>query len=390
MEDVELAAELGRAYRGVSAHLTPPIPMDLVDMLGPLDVAMASPSSLRAMSNFVRDRANHIRGGNPVAVSFFAEHPLDHILMTLRADPSVLLTEAWVHEMLRHVLTAFFLLPSASLQRKLRHCERLADGLPVVEALREAPTLHGDAPCAGRCVDLLLFMCQVSRDYVRNPDLFRTLARHKAHWGRLMKLVEVGEFFAETSLVEDLFVALVQFIVRETRYAATVDRDVMDFVERLLRENAELRAERFVTHTIQLWRTKWPVYVGGVVAQLLETTDVAFVVGLDAEDRLTELIAAARAHAAVDDGGTGWCAAYARLSHLIPGRAGGRVKAPSRRHARCPITLDAITYPVIIADGHVYERDAIMRHFAANGFVSPLTRQRVAPHVFHVYDDAAE
>ena len=38
--------------------------------------------------------------------------------------------------------------------------------------------------------------------------------------------------------------------------------------------------------------------------------------------------------------------------------------------------------PVVVSDGHTYERDAIMRHFVNSGFVSPLTRQRVAPYVF--------
>ena len=40
----------------------------------------------------------------------------------------------------------------------------------------------------------------------------------------------------------------------------------------------------------------------------------------------------------------------------------------------CPITLEPFVCAVVASDGRTYERDALMRHMAMNGVVSPLTR----------------
>tara|TARA_B110001450_G_scaffold185649_1_gene173679 strand:- start:60 stop:1220 length:1161 start_codon:yes stop_codon:yes gene_type:complete len=39
----------------------------------------------------------------------------------------------------------------------------------------------------------------------------------------------------------------------------------------------------------------------------------------------------------------------------------------------CPITLERCVHPAVAADGRVYERDSIMRHFATRGVRSPVT-----------------
>jgi len=43
----------------------------------------------------------------------------------------------------------------------------------------------------------------------------------------------------------------------------------------------------------------------------------------------------------------------------------------------CPITLDVMKEPVIIQDGHTYEKTAILQHFQRHGYTSPITRQPV-------------
>lgn len=43
----------------------------------------------------------------------------------------------------------------------------------------------------------------------------------------------------------------------------------------------------------------------------------------------------------------------------------------------CPITLDVMKEPVIIQDGHTYEKTAILQHFRRHGYTSPITRQPV-------------
>ena len=40
---------------------------------------------------------------------------------------------------------------------------------------------------------------------------------------------------------------------------------------------------------------------------------------------------------------------------------------------RCPITMEKMTDPVVAADGHSYEREAIVHHFKVNGVKSPAT-----------------
>ena len=43
----------------------------------------------------------------------------------------------------------------------------------------------------------------------------------------------------------------------------------------------------------------------------------------------------------------------------------------------CPITQDIMQDPVVISDGHTFERTAIEESFRINGLISPMTRNRV-------------
>jgi hypothetical protein len=193
-----------------------------------------------------------------------------------------------------------------------------------------------------------------------------------------MFLVEAGELYKETELVEDLFVSCVSSVARRST------EDVLQWMERMLRFNTDLRTERYVVHTSELWRTGWPVQLGPVVAHLLDTTNVALVVEWEKYGKLQSLIHASQTHKTIE-----WRAVRGLLRHLYPARVRlalheAHVAPPDadRTECTCPITLERIVNPVILSDGHTYERDAIMRHFASSGFVSPLTRQRVAPYVF--------
>ena len=58
---------------------------------------------------------------------------------------------------------------------------------------------------------------------------------------------------------------------------------------------------------------------------------------------------------------------------------------PVTTHA-CPITLEACVYPVVASDGHTYERDALMKHMALHGSVSPMTKETLD---FGIYDNRA-
>jgi len=198
---------------------------------------------------------------------------------------------------------------------------------------------------------------------------------------RIMFIVSAGELFTETPLVEDVFVSLTR-LATETRLT-TQHTGVFVDMELILRFNHELRAERFVVHTSDLWRTGWPTELGPVLAHLLDTSNVALVVEWTRTGRLPSLILCSQRRKTPE-----WRAVSARLRHLVPGIVRSTLDEPyappvhGRSECTCPITLDRIDNPVSISDGHTYERDAIMRYFASAGFVSPLTRQCVAPYVF--------
>ena len=128
MEDVDLAMELGRMYRGDASQLTPPVPEDVSTVLSHLDASFAS---LRGMHEFVCHTPS-LRT-SPILAAFVAQHPLDHILLFIRADPDLLLAERWVHEMLAVLEKTFRSQTPAT--RAQRFCDRLAAGLPIAEAI---------------------------------------------------------------------------------------------------------------------------------------------------------------------------------------------------------------------------------------------------------------
>ena len=371
--DLELAMELGRMYRGDASQLPTPIPEDISSVLRQLD---ASFSSLEGMHDFVCNTAS-FHSGNSTLVAFFSQFPMDNVLLLLRACPEVLLHEAWVHEMLRTIQTALRMQTVHS----HRFCERFVVGLPIADALCRICPTPSPPVCLDQCLDLLVFTCCTYRDLVRDRTLFRVLATyvdHPPHREKIMFLVEAGRFYEDTPLVEDLFVSFVSSMARRST------EDVLQWVERLLRFNVELRTERYVVHTSELWRTGWPVQLGPVLAHLLDTSNVALVVEWEKYGKLPSLIRASQTHKTTE-----WRAVRGILRHLYPARVRTalgetHVAAPDtdRTECTCVITLERIVNPVILSDGHTYERDAIMRHFASSGFVSPLTRQRVAPYVF--------
>lgn len=370
--DLELSMELGRMYRGDASQLPAPVPEDISSVLDPLD---ASFSSLEGMYDFV---CNTSSLDNSKRVAFFAQFPMDHVLLLVRRHPNRLLHEAWIHDMLRTIQTALRMQTTHS----HRFCERFVAGLSVVDAVRR---LTGPSPpCLKQCLDLLVFTCCTCRELVRDKQLFRALANYVGlpkYRAEIMFLVDTGELYAETEFVEEIFVSLVYRVVLNHQ---SMETDAVEWIARMLRYNVDLRTERYVPHTSKLWRTGFPEYVGPILALLLDTSNVALVVRWDADGKLASLIHAARKFHTME-----WRAVRGLLRHLVPARVRDACReawvAPpdaDRSAFTCPITLERIVNPAVLSDGHTYERDAIMRHLASSGFVSPLTRQRVAPYVF--------
>ena len=371
-DDIYRAMQLGRLYRGVASHLPQPVPESITVMLPRLDAAF---SSLRDMCDFVLGEDSWKR---PEGLAFFAQYPLDRVLMWLQAEPDLLRTEERVHHMVQTIGTSAHRASRIFVYQCVR--ERLVAGLPIVEVLTER---NRATPCMKQCIDLLLYSCGTNRDLVRDPSLFRVLATYVHHSDlrrSIMRLLKLGNLYSETLLVEDVFVALTGLVVRN-RLGGDGD-DVLQCLETMMTKNPDFCTERFVTHTAELWRTGWPVEIGPIVAHLLDTNNVALIVEWDRTGRLTSLAVAAHAHATVE-----WRVVRSRLRHLVPERVRIALGEPARAAATtnecwCPITLERIVDPVSLSDGHTYERDAIMRHLAHAGFVSPLTRERLAPYVF--------
>tara|TARA_B110001450_G_scaffold87075_1_gene82925 strand:- start:3417 stop:4580 length:1164 start_codon:yes stop_codon:yes gene_type:complete len=374
--DLELAMELGRIYRGNEATLPTPVPEDISSVLKQLD---ASFSSLDKMYDFVCNTP-YFQRSNPMLVAFFAQYPMDNIFLLLHSRPEMLLCEAWVHEMLETIRTAFQM---TVMVHERRFHERFFIGIPIVDALcRTYPTPSTPPPCLQQCLYLLGDMCCMCQDMVRDKYLFRHLAayiEHPQHREGIISLIEMGELYMDTSLVEDIFISCMTFMARRRP-----TEDVFLWVERILRSNMDFRTEHYVVHTFELWRTGWPVEIGPVLAHLLDTSNVTLVVEWETKGKLKSLIHASQEHKTIE-----WRAVRGLIRYLYPAcvrlALNEAYVAPpdaDRTECTCPITLEYIVNPVIISDGHTYERDAIMRHFASSGFVSPLTRQRVAPYVF--------
>ena len=376
--DLELATVLGRVYRGNVSTLPPHRILKNLNwaVLRRLDEAMVS---IETMYDFVCHTHNvFFKGDDDVFIAFFSQYPLDSILIQLHARPSLLRDEMWVHDMLLVIREAFRV--HGSERHSVRFSERLAAGLPIVDAL--AHSSPQPCVCMAPCIRLLRFVCGVSRDMIRDERMFRLFAIHihdVTLQPLLLTLIEEGEFHEDTPLVEDIFVSLIMLTVQSSRPSSLV----IDALERMLRRNSDLRTERYVFYTAQLWRTGWNVVLGPVLAHLLNTTDFAFVIELEHINKLSSLILCAHTHASLE-----WRAVRASLRYIVPARVCETLHETRREpqvstssSCTCPITLHAIENPVILSDGHTYERDAIMRHFASKGFVSPMTRQSVTCHV---------
>lgn len=337
-------------------------PTDVARLLPRLDAAIGD---LDSLCTFVREEEVVHR---PRIMTFFAQYPLDMLLCHLHTRCDLLRTDAELHDLLADLATADGIdLP------------RFACGIASVllDALCSAPRVPA---LVARCIFLLSVVAYVDAELLNDLALFRTLATY-AHGGssttvgHLLAFVHLGGYAQTTVLVEDLYVALLRRVVRRGE-----SDDALE-AQTLVAVNPELRSERYVEETVQLWRTGWPAPLGTLVATLLDTPCVALVVRLDRIGKLEDLVRTAHAaHTACPH----WSAVHALLRGAYATRVaeilGDPAPAPETdAGAECPITLVRMQRPVVASDGHTYERDALMRHFVVNGFTSPLTRERVAP-----------
>lgn len=365
---MERLAELGRTHRP-GDRLPDDVPDDLKDMVCVLYDACAA--SLDTFRRFLED-GRVLRC--PRLTTVFTQYPLDVLLFKLSTRSDVLRTRTDWHDLLYAI--------ASSEGVDLR---RFACGLvPVV--FRAMCVRDDTPPLAEQCLDLLLLIAAIDAELVRDRDLFRTVGSWVATESRAVRarvvalLVGRGSFVEEVVLAEDVFVALVRRVVHNRG----LEEEDAVHLETLVARNAALRSGRYARETVQLWKTEWGAHLGRLVALLLDTPCVCFVVYLDRIRQLTPLVHRAATHTAPH-----WDLVRARLRAAYPARVDEILDARDvhtpATEATCPITLAPMAFPVVASDGHTYERDALLAHLVRNGFVSPLTRAALLGEVYPNY-----
>lgn len=139
---------------------------------------------------------------------------------------------------------------------------------------------------------------------------------------------------------------------------------------------------------VSLAREEWPHCYAALVANMLRTPSVEFLLLLRERRKLAGLVRVCLAR------GGEWEAVLSALRAAWPEEVDAALGAtdPVKKEAeggggvRCPITLDRCVHPVVASDGHTYERDALLRLMAEGGEavhpLSPVTREPLLPFLY--------
>jgi hypothetical protein len=336
----------------------------------------------------------------PARTAFFLEGPLDAlVLRTREADGASLDGRAF--DLLRDAVAHG------------ADVARLACGFvgPGVGKLAER-TGHVDA-----LVALLSELARdgVAREMLAEPELARALARRarsRAHTAEIVGFLDALEDPLDVAFepfVDQCARLLVGEFVRVHALHEPDERHLRAALALLARVGAQREwRPRLVPAALALARHGWPHSFGHLAAALLcGHTSVELVVRFEREGKLARLVRAAHEHR-----GHAWRRARLALHAAWPAktteyagdvagaaearRARGaaargddknddatEVDEPSETDARCcPITLAPCERPVVASDGHVYERDALLRHMCVTGATSPMTRETLEWHLY--------
>lgn len=371
---VEVATALGRRVRGVAGFTRSvgdlvygaehaALAIDLLCVAG----ALGATHGGDALCEYV---ANEI-WPSETRSAFFLQAPLDQIVFQFAAG-TLGASDA----------RAFDLFQCAAVAGA--RVDRLACGTVPTLVKLAATTEHVDELCA---LAEAYARDAEARPMVLDPDLFRALAprmRSRAHTPAVVRLVLATDALHDVrvfdAVVERCATLLVVEFVRVHDLAHEPGlRAALDLLERVAVHGA-WRA-RLLSHVTSLARHAWPHDFGPLVAAMLAGTSVELVLRLQAHGKLASLVDVVRRPRSL-----AWRAVRASLRRHWPAlladedddASKDREGAPS-----CPITLSPCARPVVASDGHVYERDALMRHMSVNGAVSPMTREVLE---YHLYD----
>ena len=160
-------------------------------------------------------------------------------------------------------------------------------------------------------------------------------------------------------------------------------------------EHLALRVEWHVLMSdwvVSLSRYGWPSFFGTLLAHMLSTPSMVFLIELHRRHKLDFLIRKAQVHAETNEA-CEWRVVRGRLRVLWPTRVCEVLNQPPSAgfspttEYECPITLQKCVNPAVASDGHTYERDALLRHLAAHD--TPLSPVTKAPLTLHLFDNFA-
>lgn len=287
--------------------------------------------------------------------------------------------------------------------------------------LRALTALSGDQLPFTICFFLQLSACSETYEHIAEPALFVTLAR----WMDALPSDTFDSGFSQLLCISCAFVkhehgdVLLRPIVDKCfqilrvsslmafSYPFTYNgkaEKALEFLEYCTSKDRGASVRR-VWHSLlcrkvtELLRGKTyiPFDLATFLCQLLQdTTSVELVVRLERAGVLSHLLEACQQYRLLEGEYESQSFVWTRVRTLLhdhwPSKVASSLDQMSDEESEegtleleCPLTLAPCVHPVVASDGHVYERDAIVRYmasFADDDARSPLTRQ---PLEYHLY-----
>jgi len=139
----------------------------------------------------------------------------------------------------------------------------------------------------------------------------------------------------------------------------------------------------------------WPALFGKMICNIIKTPSVAFVVNMEKQGKLDDLMYSCYQHSLNGIHQEYWKDALRYLKETWPERVVSFISTVFKEEIprsdfvsthECPITMQGCTHPVIATDGHTYDRNAIMGYMTkSTHFISPITRESMELYLVNNY-----
>ena len=309
--------------------------------------------------------SRHIQ--TPVVSHFLVGGVLDTIVLHLMTDVTPLVVSKYVS-----------VLFSLAIERGI-NTAHIVCGLAPLLTLATSTSVRTSVTHVLSLVRTVAQQSQSIRSMIADLQLFRNMAYHmlktEENLTIVCDVVVLGTFYDRLDLVDD--------IVQNGLFRINSAMEtVAHMLSTCLCHNPRLREEYAETMVDIVRHTSCHHGIGSILAYLLDTPSVQFVVLLAQQERLSTLVQVARAQR-----GCYWRIVSHRLRCHWPEQVAtilgdAAPKDSPVTTAECPITYERMRRPVVASDGHSYERVAIVRHMVTFGAWSPITRQPISYHLY--------